>query len=354
MVTLTLRVSEKTDPLLIFATATTFWVFANRMRVDAVASMLYLDYSRNDGEWIPNRFGGNENLEAIQFLKEFTEAVTQYYPDVQTIAEESTAWPKVSRPVSEGGLGFDMKWMMGWMHDTLNYFGEQAVYRTYHHNIVTFSLMYAFAENFVLPFSHDEVVHGKGSLLGKMPGDQWQSFANLRLMYSYMFTHPGAKMLFMGGELGQLKEWTHEGELDWHLLKNEPNKGIIKLVKDLNSLYQKEKALYQLQFKAEGFEWIDTNDRKNSILVYRRKSEKEEVVVVANFMPNPQYDYKIGVPEAGTYQEIFNSDDAKYWGSNVKNEQPIESKAEYSHSLPNSLEVTLPPLGLIVLKKIEL
>ncbi len=333
-----------------------FWLdryHVDGLRVDAVASMLYLDYSRNHGEWIPNRFGGNENLESIQFLKEFNTAVKQYYPDVHTIAEESTAWPQVSRPVEDGGLGFDMKWMMGWMHDTLNYFGEQTIYRTYHHNIITFSMMYAFAENFVLPFSHDEVVHGKGSLLGKMPGDQWQSFANLRLMYAYMFTHPGAKMLFMGGELGQAKEWTHEGELDWHLLKNESNKGIVKLVKDLNALYRKEKALYQQQFKPEGFEWIDTNDRKNSVLVYRRKSKKEEVVIVANFTPNPHYNYKIGVPEAGTYQEIFNSDDKKYWGSGIKNDKPLETNAEYSHSLPDSLELTLPPLGLIVLKKVE-
>jgi len=330
-----------------------FWLdryHIDGLRVDAVASMLYLDYSRNAGEWIPNKYGGNENLESVHFLREFNTAVHENYPTVQTIAEESTAWPKVSGGINEGGLGFDMKWMMGWMHDSLRYFGEMPVYRKFHHNTITFSLIYAFSEKYVLPFSHDEVVHGKGSLIGRMPGDEWQTYANLRLLYAYMFTHPGAKLLFMGSELAQYYEWSHQKELDWHLLKEAPNQGVHKIVKDLNHLYKNEPALYQNQFQPEGFEWIDTADEKNSVLVYRRKGEEEELIIVANFTPMPQRNYRIGVPQAGMYKEIFNSDAPIYWGSGLQNPDQTTME-EYTHNLANTLELTLPPLGLIVLKK---
>ncbi len=333
-----------------------FWLdqyHADGLRVDAVASMLYLDYSRKEGEWIPNQFGGRENLEAIEFLKEFNVAVYQNFPDVQTIAEESTAWPGVSKPVFMEGLGFGMKWMMGWMHDTLNYFSKEPIHRQYHQNGITFSLHYAFHENFMLPLSHDEVVYGKQSIVGKMPGDEWQRFANLRLLYAYMFTHPGTNLIFMGGEFGQTSEWKHDISLAWHLLDHPPHQGVQKLITDLNRLYRQEPALHELQFAEDGFEWIDYQDAQNSVLAYIRKgnnSEENVVVVVANFTPVPRHAYRIGLPEGNNLREIFNSDDTHYWGSGVGNREVIRREPVGSHGRPNSVTLNLPPLGLIVLK----
>ncbi len=297
-----------------------FWLekfHIDGLRVDAVASMLYLDYSRKAGEWIANEYGGNENIEAIVFLKEFNETVYGQFPDTVTIAEESTAWPGVSRPTYLGGLGFGQKWMMGWMHDTLRYFKNDPIHRKYHQNDITFSIMYAFTENFMLPLSHDEVVHGKGSLVGRMPGDEWNKFANLRLMYSYMFTHPGTKLLFMGGEFGQTAEWNHDRSLDWHLTEYPIHKGIIHVIQDLNKLYKTEPALYRYAFENNGFEWVDYGDRENSVIVFMRKGEQsaDSLVVVCNFTPAPRYSYRVGVPTRGTWKEIFNSDDVRYSGS---------------------------------------
>jgi 1,4-alpha-glucan branching enzyme len=319
--------------------------------VDAVASMLYRDYSRNAGEWVPNVFGGRENLEVISLFKELNEEIYRSFPDTQTIAEESTAFPGVSRPVYTGGLGFGMKWMMGWMNDTLRYFAKDPMYRKWHQNDITFSLVYAFSENFMLPFSHDEVVYGKGSLIEKMPGDEWRKFANLRLMFTYMFTHPGTKLLFMGGEFAQYAEWNFEKSLDWHLLENQPNKGINELMKGLNHLYRSEGALFDKQFSPDGFEWVDTSDHENAVIVYARKgfNEKENLLVVLNFTPVPRSNYRIGVANAGTYAEIFNSDRHEYWGSGTLNGD-VESQAIASHGKTNSIELTLPPLGAIVLK----
>jgi len=321
------------------------------LRVDAVASMLYLDYSRDEGQWIPNKHGGNENLEAVSFLQETNQAVYREFPDVQMIAEESTSWTGVSRPVYTGGLGFGMKWMMGWMHDTLNYFKKDPVYRKFHQNDITFSMIYAFSENFMLPLSHDEVVHGKGSLLSRMPGDEWQRFANLRTMFAYMFTHPGTKLLFMGAEIAQKKEWNHKTSLDWHLLGDEKHKGIYMLIKDLNALYKSEKALYEKQFSHEGFEWIDTADNQNCILLYKRKSEDESLIMAVNFTPVPQKFYRVGISEKGTYRELFNSDHERYGGSNVLNTIPIATEELPFHGRDHSLEMTIPPLGLVVLKR---
>ena len=321
------------------------------LRVDAVASMLYLDYSRKEGEWIPNEFGGNENLEAVSFLKELNEQVYANFPDVHTIAEESTAWPMVSRPVSMGGLGFGMKWMMGWMHDSLAYFKKDPIYREHHQNQLSFSLNYAFNENFVLPLSHDEVVHGKGSLFNKMPGDTWQKFANLRLLYAYMYTHPGAKLLFMGAELAQEKEWNHESSLEWHLLQNTENKGVFNVIKALNALYKNESALHHFNFSKEGFEWIDYNDAHNSVLSYMRKDDQgNELLIVANFTPTIRQNYRVGAKECKGYKEIFNSDDAQFSGSNCQNTNEILTANEPSHNQPKSILLTLPPLALIVLK----
>jgi 1,4-alpha-glucan branching enzyme len=332
-----------------------FWLdvfHADGLRVDAVASMLYLDYSRKEGEWIPNEYGGNENIEAINFLKEFNEVVYSNFPDVATIAEESTAWPGVSKPTYLGGLGFGQKWMMGWMHDTLSFFKQDPIHRKYHQNEITFSIMYAFTENFMLPLSHDEVVHGKGSLLGRMPGDEWKKFANLRLMFSYMFTHPGTKLLFMGGEIGQSSEWNHDRSLDWHLLDYAPHQGIHKIIKDLNQLYKSEPALYEFSFEEKGFEWIDYSDRENSVMVFMRKGEKREdaLIMVCNFTPETRSLYRIGVPFRGTWTELFNSDDLKYGGSGVLNSGLLYTTPVKYHNKDYSVSITLPPLGISILK----
>lgn len=322
------------------------------IRVDAVASMLYLDYSRNEGEWIPNKFGGRENLEAISLLKDMNEAVYANFPDVQTIAEESTNWPSVSRPVSADGLGFGMKWMMGWMNDMLEYIKKNPLYRSYHQNQVTFSLVYAFTENFMLPLSHDEVVHGKGSLLSRMPGDEWQRFANLRALYAWMFTHPGAKLLFMGCEFGQFSEWKHDETLLWNLLKFDLHKGISEMVKAMNKLYTEEKAMHELDFDEDGFEWIDYSDSKNCVLAFYRKSKgaKQKLLVVGNFTPNAHDEYKIGVDEKGSFKEIFNSDSAQFGGSDFLNKGVIKTKKESLHGRENSVTLRIPPMGFSVLK----
>jgi len=331
-----------------------FWLdkyHIDGLRVDAVASMLYLDYSRNDGEWEPNMYGGNEYLEAVSFLKEFNEEVFKTFPDVQTIAEESTSYTGVSRPTFSGGLGFGMKWMMGWMHDTLEYMSKEPVYRRHHHNELTFSMNYAFTENFMLPLSHDEVVYGKHSLINKMPGDQWQKFANLRVMYGYMFTHPGAKLLFQGGEFGQYAEWNFQQSLDWHLLENKLNIGISKLISDLNSIYRKEKAIHGQQFSPEGFEWIDYGDHQNSVLSYIRKDDKgNKVVVICNFTPVPRLNYRIGLEGISKLKLLLNSDDSKYSGTgNYKNDK-AKIEAIPSHGLKTSVSLDLPPLGILVFK----
>jgi 1,4-alpha-glucan branching enzyme len=332
-----------------------FWLdrfHADGLRVDAVASMLYLDYSRKSGEWIPNEYGGRENLEAINFLKEFNVAIYGAFPDVQTIAEESTAFPGVTRPVYLGGLGFGMKWMMGWMNDTLSFFEKDPYFRKHHHNRITFSTEYAFTENFMLPLSHDEVVHGKGSLLNKMPGDVWQKFANLRLLFVYMYTHPGTKVLFMGNEFGQGREWNHNYSLDWHLLEHASHQGVKNLVKSLNHLYQSQPALYEKSFSYDGFEWIEGADADNSVLVYTRKGnqQKEEVVVILNLTPVPRQAYRVGLPALGPWQVILNSDEAKYFGSGMKVEPHPYADALEWHGKPQSLILDLPPLAALVLR----
>jgi 1,4-alpha-glucan branching enzyme len=334
-----------------------FWLdryHADGLRVDAVASMLYLDYSRKQGEWEPNIYGGNENLEAISFLKEFNEAVYSHFPSTQTIAEESTSFTGVSRPVYLGGLGFGMKWMMGWMHDTIDYFHEDPIHRKYHHNEITFSTIYAFTENFMLPFSHDEVVYGKGSMLRKMPGDEWQQFANLRLMYSYMFTHPGTKLLFQGAEFGQGDEWDYSKSLQWHVLEYANHQGMSETVKALNHLYRDEPALYEKAFDFTGFEWIDGGNANDSILVYGRMGydSKNDLVIILNMTPVPRYNYRIGVPAAGSWKEIFNSDAKKLWGSGIINYDAVKSDAERWHGKANSINITIPPLGAVVFKKL--
>ena len=328
-----------------------FWLdkyHVDGLRVDAVASMLYLNYSRRDGEWLPNEHGGNENLEAISFLKKFNETVYQEFPGVQTFAEESTSWPMVSRPTYVGGLGFGYKWNMGWMNDTLSYFQKEPIYRKFHHNQLTFSIWYAFNENFVLPLSHDEVVHGKSSLLQKMPGDEWQKFANLRLLFGYMFAHPGKKLMFMGSELGQKAEWDHDRGLDWHLLENEKNRCLKKWIADLNRLYVNEPSLYQLDFSPQGFAWINSQDADNSIIVFMRYSRENKSLLAAfNFTPVPRYDYKINVPQAGTWEEVMNSDSEIYGGSNQGNMGELGTKSSGDE---NHLFLTLPPLGAIFLR----
>jgi 1,4-alpha-glucan branching enzyme len=333
-----------------------FWLdkyHVDGLRMDAVASMLYLDYSRKEGEWIPNEYGGRENLEAISFIKRLNEAVYEFFPDVQTIAEESTAWPMVTRPVYLGGLGFGMKWNMGWMHDTLEYIAKDPVYRKHHHNQLTFSIWYAFSENFVLPLSHDEVVYGKGSLFGKMPGEEWQKFANLRLLLGLMFTHPGKKLLFMGSEYGQLREWTHDESLDWHLLEHTLHQGIQKWVKDLNLLYRTEPALHELDFERAGFEWIDFSDWEKNIISYVRKgrTSKDLFLAVSNFAPEVRVDYRIGVPEAGFWKEILNSDAKEYGGSGQGNLGGLEAKPGPVHGKKYFLNLTLPPLSILVFKQ---
>jgi 1,4-alpha-glucan branching enzyme len=332
-----------------------FWLdqyHADGLRVDAVASMLFLDYSRDEGQWEPNIFGGNEYLEAIEFIKEMNAAVYEAFPDVQTIAEESTSFPKVSRPIYDGGLGFGMKWMMGWMHDTLDYFAKEPVYRKHHQNDLTFSLNYAFTENFMLPLSHDEVVYGKKSIVSKMPGDEWQKFGNLRLMYSLMYTHPGTKLLFQGGEFGQTSEWNFNGSLDWHLLEYDVHKGAQSLVRDLNKLYKKEPALHQKQFSHEGFEWIDHGDHQNSVMSYIRKGndEKDNVIVILNLTPVPRECYRIGLPKAGALKEIFNSDAKNYNGTGDFNNKSLKSDEKEWNNRKNSIELSLPPLGMLAFK----
>ena len=332
-----------------------FWLeryHADGLRVDAVASMLYLDYSRKEGEWIPNEHGGRENLEAISFLREFNEAVYSNFPDVQTIAEESTAFSGVSRPTYQGGLGFGMKWMMGWMHDTLDYFGKDPVHRKYNHDRITFSTVYAFTENFMLPFSHDEVVHGKGSLLNRMPGDEWQKFANLRLLYLYMFTHPGTKCLFMGNEIGQTSEWNFDRSLDWHLLEYAPHLGIKETVTALNALYRSEPALYEKSFESGGFEWIEGGDAENSVLVYARKGNDpaDDLLVVLNMTPVPRKSWRIGLPAEGKWKVILNSDDLHFYGSGLDIDQLIISEKIAWHGKTQSGLLYLPPLGGLVLK----
>ncbi|NHM07203.1 1,4-alpha-glucan branching protein GlgB [Flavobacterium sp. CYK-4] len=332
-----------------------FWLqqyHVDGLRVDAVASMLYLDYSRKDGEWEPNIFGGRENLDTISFLKDFNEAVYATFEGVQTIAEESTSFPMVSRPTFNGGLGFGMKWMMGWMHDTLQYFKKEPVYRKYHQNELTFSMTYAFSENFMLPLSHDEVVYGKRSIAGRMPGDEWQKFANLRLLYGYMFTHPGTKLLFMGAEFGQSGEWNFESSLDWHLLQYDYHKGVKKLITDLNQLYKSNPALYEKQFSPEGFQWIDYSDHQNAVMSYIRKgaNEKQDLVVVCNFTPVVRENYRIGLPKKGKLSPIFNSDETQYGGSGVSNPKTIKIDAQPWNGREFSVEITLPPLAVVVFK----
>jgi 1,4-alpha-glucan branching enzyme len=339
----------------ILGSSALFWLdkyHADGLRVDAVASMLYLDYARRPGEWIPNEHGGNEDMEAVRFLRDLNEAIYRDYPDVQTIAEESTAWPMVSRPTWLGGLGFGMKWNMGWMHDTLNYFARDPIYRKYHHEELTFSIWYAFQENFVLPFSHDEVVHGKGSLLARMPGDTWQKFANLRLLLGYQYGHPGKKLLFMGGEFGQWREWNHDQSLDWHLLADAPHRGVQRWVADLNRLYRTEPALHRRDFDTGGFEWADLHDWEQSVISFFRRGDDPDDVVLAvcNFTPVPRLHYRVGVPRAGFWRELLNSDAAIYGGSGLGNCGGVEAASVPAHGREYSVSLTLPPLSVIFLR----
>lgn len=330
-----------------------FWLdkyHADGLRVDAVASMLYLDYSREEGEWIPNEFGGRENLEAISFIRRLNQVLYHDFPSIQTIAEESTAWPMVTRPVHLGGLGFGEKWNMGWMHDTLEYFSKEPIHRKHHHNELTFSIWYAFTENFILPLSHDEVVYGKRSLLEKMPGDDWQKFANLRLLLGFMVTHPGKKILFMGGEFGQRKEWDHSHSLDWHLCEHESHQGIINWVKDINRFYSRTPALYEKDFDRTGFEWIDLSDWESSVISFLRKGKSPEdtALVVCHFTPVLRHNYRVGVPEGGTWKEALNSDAREYWGSGQGNMGKAEAHPVSFHGRSHSLSLTLPPLSVLV------
>ena len=333
-----------------------FWLdqyHIDGLRVDAVASMLYLDYGRHSGEWIPNEFGGNENLGAVAFLKELNVIVHRDYPGAITIAEESTAWPGVSRPTYTGGLGFTFKWNMGWMHDMLRYFQLDPIYRRFHQTQLTFGLLYAFSENFVLALSHDEVVHGKRTLLDKMPGDVWQQFANLRLLYGYMYCHPGKKMLFMGGEFGQWQEWNHDRSLDWHLCNDEPHRGLQGLIRDLNRVYREEPSLHEVDFEWGGFQWIDFSDADNSVTAFLRKSKdgNNTVICVCNFTPVPRYTYRIGVPAPGWYQELMNTDGIAYGGSNLGNGGGLYAEMIPYHGFPHSVRLTLPPLSMLLLKR---
>ncbi|MBI4383459.1 MAG: 1,4-alpha-glucan branching protein GlgB [Nitrospinae bacterium] len=332
-----------------------FWLekyHADGLRVDAVASMLYLDYARKDGEWVPNRYGGNEDLDAVEFLRLLNQGVYRERPGVQTIAEESTAWPMVSRPVHLGGLGFGMKWNMGWMHDTLDYFSKDPVFRKFHHERLTFGLWYAFTENFVLPFSHDEVVHGKGSLIGKMPGNDWEKFANLRLLLGYMYGHPGKKLLFMGGEFGQWNEWNHDASLDWHLLNHAPHRGIRKWVGDLNSFYKTQPALHEMDFSPEGFEWIDFHDWEQSVVSFVRKSRGggDLILVACNLTPVPRLRYRMGTPRGGWWRECLNSDAVEYGGGGYGNFGGVDTAPIPAQGRDRSIEITLPPLGVVFFK----
>src|SRR5437867_629933 len=332
-----------------------FWLemyHVDGLRVDAVASMLYLDYSRKAGEWIPNRYGGRENLEAVALLRRCNELVGTHCPGVSTIAEESTAWPMVSRPPYVGGLGFHLKWDMGWMHDTLIYFSHDPIHRKFHHNLLTFRMLYGFTENFVLPLSHDEVVHGKGSLIGKMPGDEWQKFANLRLLYGYMFAQPGKKLLFMGDEFGQVREWAHDTSLEWHVLQYSVHSGVQKWVEQLNRVYREQPALHELDNDPAGFEWVDCNDTAASVVSLLRKgrSPRETILVVCNFTPVAREAYRVGVPSDGYWRELLNSDASEYSGSGVGNLGGAKAEAHPAHGRPWSLTLRLPPLGALFLK----
>ena len=334
-----------------------FWLekyHADGLRIDAVASMLYLDYSRKKGEWIPNQYGGRENLEAIAFLKDMNRLVHQYFPGMLTIAEESTAYPGVTTDIQYGGLGFKLKWNMGWMHDMLKYFSTDPLFRTYHHNKLTFALLYAFSERFLLPLSHDEVVHGKSSMLHKMPGDDWQKFSNLRLLYGLMYGFPGKKLLFMGDEFAQRDEWNHDKSLDWHLTQFPPHAGMQKWISDLNRIYREESALHQVDFHYTGFEWIDFQDKASSIITFLRKSSggNEKVIVVCNFTPVPRQNYRIGVPDGGLYREIMNSDSSYYEGSNVGNAGEIKADLISCHNRQFSMSLTVPPLAVVFLKHV--
>ncbi|MFK4765865.1 1,4-alpha-glucan branching protein GlgB [Desulfobaculum sp. SPO524] len=334
-----------------------FWLdryHIDGLRVDAVASMLYLDYSREGGEWMPNKYGGNENIESIEFLRALNETVYREYPDVQTIAEESTSWPMVSRPAYLGGLGFGMKWNMGWMHDTLEYFSHDPVYRKYHHDKLTFNLWYAFTENFMLPLSHDEVVHGKGSLYGKMPGDDWQKRAELRLLYAYMYAMPGKKLLFMGAEIGQHGEWSHDGQVQWDLLQTEGGAGLHRFMKDLNRVMVETPALYERDFSPEGFEWVDFHDAESSIISFLRKDGAgRPVLAVFNFTPVPREGYAVGVPSGGYWQELLNSDAEWYGGSGWGNYGGLPTQNVVSHGRPQSLCINLPPLGMVLFRPLD-
>ena len=332
-----------------------FWLdkyHVDGLRVDAVASMLYLDYGRREGQWIPNRFGGKENVEAIQFLRSLNEHVYAAFPDSMMIAEESTAWPQVSRPTYVGGLGFGFKWNMGWMHDVLEYMSQDPVFRSYHHHRITFSLLYAFSENFILPFSHDEVVYGKGSMLAKMPGDRWQKFANLRLLYGFMFGHPGKKLLFMGDEFGQPSEWNHDSSLEWHLLRDPDHAGLLRWMRDLNTLYRGQPSLHQLESESAGFEWVDCTDFHRSVISFlRRGVDPNDVLLVAcNFTPVPRQNYRVGVPSGGTWKELLNSDAPLYGGSGVGNFGGLSASPLPAHGRPFSLNMTLPPLGMVAFR----
>jgi 1,4-alpha-glucan branching enzyme len=334
-----------------------FWLdkyHADGLRVDAVASMLYLDYSRKPGEWIPNKYGGRENLAAMHFLRAMNEQIYRNYPDVTTIAEESTAWPMVSRPTYVGGLGFGFKWDMGWMHDSLDYMSHDALFRRYHHDQLTFRGLYSFTENFILPLSHDEVVHGKRSLLGRMPGDDWRKFANLRLLLGYMFGQPGKKLLFMGGEFAQRAEWAHDCGLDWYLLEYMPHRGVQKWLADLNHLYRSEPALYQMDTQPAGFEWIDCHDAERSVLSFARKAanpDQRPIMVVCNFTPVPRYGYRLGALLPGFWKEVLNSDAAIYGGSGIGNLGGVSTTATSAHGRPQSLLLTLPPLSAVFLRQ---
>jgi 1,4-alpha-glucan branching enzyme len=331
-----------------------FWLdkyHADGLRVDAVASMLYLDYSRQAGEWVPNVYGGNENLDAIDFLRRFNEAVYREYPDVQTYAEESTAWSQVSRPTSTGGLGFGLKWDMGWMHDTLKYLAKEPIHRAHHQGDLTFRMVYAYSENFVLPLSHDEVVHGKGSLVDKMPGDDWQKFANLRLLYGYMFAQPGKKLLFQGGEFGQWREWRHDHSIDWHQRPFPPHAGVERWIGDLNRLYRDEPAMHQGDCHAGGFEWVDASDAASSVMSFlRRGDDGTSILVVCNFTPVPRSNYRVGVPYGGYWRELLNSDATVYWGSGQGNAGGVTAEAEPWNGRPYSVNLILPPLGVLFFK----
>jgi 1,4-alpha-glucan branching enzyme len=334
-----------------------FWLdkyHADGLRVDAVASMLYLDYSRKEGEWIPNKYGGRENLEAIDFLRRFNQEAYKEHPEIQTTAEESTSWPMVSKPIYVGGLGFGMKWDMGWMHDTLQYFQNNPIHRKYHHNQLTFRMLYSWHENFVLPLSHDEVVHGKGSLIGKMPGDEWQKFANLRLLFAYMYAQAGKKLLFMGGEFGQVREWAHDSSLEWHVLQYPVHRGVQAWMEQLNRFYRNEPAMHVFDNNPAGFEWVDANDNATSTVSLLRKSEnpQDTILVVCNFTPVPRAEYRVGVPHGGYWREMLNSDAREYAGSGMGNLGGVQAEEVPMHGRPFSLRLTLPPLGALFFKAV--